>query len=96
VLRSAESLARTEKTLAALRTDDAHPSTEDWELTNLQTVAATLVASAAVREETRGSHWREDFPDRDDARWHRHLRATLVDGAVDVRAGPELEAEGPA
>jgi L-aspartate oxidase len=96
VLRSAESLARTEKTLAALRTDDAHPSTEDWELTNLQTVAATLVASAAVREETRGSHWREDFPDRDDARWHRHLRATLVGGAVDVRAGPELEAEGPA
>jgi succinate dehydrogenase/fumarate reductase flavoprotein subunit len=42
-------------------------------------VAAALVAAAACREETRGSHWREDFPDRADARWLGHLD-TLLDG----------------
>ena len=31
------------------------------------TVAAALVAAAARREETRGCHWREDFPDSDRA-----------------------------
>ena len=38
------------------------PSTATWEATNLVTVAAALVAAAWRREETRGSHWREDFP----------------------------------
>jgi L-aspartate oxidase len=30
-------------------------------------VAAALVAAAARRQETRGCHWREDFPDSDRA-----------------------------
>ncbi len=46
-------------------------------MTNLHTVATALVAAASRREETRGCHWREDFPDRDDARWHGHLLAGL-------------------
>ncbi len=37
-----------------------------WETTNLVTVGALLADAALRREETRGSHWREDFPDRDD------------------------------
>ena len=35
-----------------------------------------LTAAAARREETRGSHWREDFPEADDA-WLGHLVTTL-------------------
>jgi L-aspartate oxidase len=38
-----------------------------WETTNLLTISAALADAAALREETRGSHWREDFPERDDA-----------------------------
>ncbi len=26
-----------------------------------------------MREETRGSHWRDDFPERDDAQWRGNL-----------------------
>jgi len=34
---------------------------------------STLLAEAALlREETRGSHWREDFPGRDDAHQSGH------------------------
>ena len=59
------------------------PRPEAWDATNLHTVSTALVAAASRREETRGCHWREDFPDRDDARWHGHLLAALgVDGVL--------------
>jgi L-aspartate oxidase len=77
VLRSAHSLATTAKDLDALagRTSDA-PGPAAWEATDLHLVATALVAAATRREETRGAHWREDFPETDDA-WRGHLVTTL-------------------
>ena len=43
---------------------------------NLLTVATAVVAAAYARTETRGAHWREDFPETDDA-WRGHLRGAL-------------------
>ncbi|KMO95975.1 L-aspartate oxidase [Streptomyces roseus] len=87
VLRSAESLRAAAaaledlyaKALTALETDGktAVPGVETWEATNLLCVARVLVAAALRREETRGCHWREDHPDRDDAAWRRHLVVRL-------------------
>ena len=57
--------------------DGGAPGTEAWETTNLLTVAAALVQAATLREETRGAHWRDDFPDRDDVNWRGHLDVTL-------------------
>ncbi|MFG2490047.1 L-aspartate oxidase [Streptomyces caniferus] len=53
------------------------PGVEAWEATNLLCVARVLVAAAQRRAETRGCHWREDHPERDDASWRRHFRITL-------------------
>ncbi|MBI0294452.1 L-aspartate oxidase [Streptomyces sp. PRKS01-29] len=97
VLRSAGSLARAadrldrvhDEAAAQLRRDGktAEPGVETWEATNLHLVARVLVAAALRREETRGCHWREDRPERDDAAWRRHLLVTLrPDGALDVRS----------
>ena len=81
VIRDAAGLARAAgslQKLAAQRSSD--PRTESWEATNLLTVASALVAAASRRAETRGVHWREDCPERDDQRWCGHL---------DLRLGPD-------
>jgi L-aspartate oxidase len=44
-----------------------------WELQNLLTVARLMVAAALWREESRGVHFREDFPQPDDSRWRVRL-----------------------
>jgi L-aspartate oxidase len=77
VLRSAESLAATAKALAASSVSrDARPETESWEATNIHTVASALTATATVREETRGCHWREDYAATSDE-WRGHLTSAL-------------------
>ncbi|KNB52063.1 L-aspartate oxidase [Streptomyces caatingaensis] len=81
VLRSRQSLERAAAELARIEEEAAdkavEPGTDAWEATNLLLVARVLVAAALFREETRGSHWREDRPDRDDAAWRRHVLVTL-------------------
>jgi L-aspartate oxidase len=76
VLRSAESLAATATTLGQLGTRRADARMDTWEATNLVTVATALVSAAAQREETRGCHWREDFPIAADA-WLGHFLARI-------------------
>ncbi|HEY6595243.1 MAG TPA: L-aspartate oxidase [Asanoa sp.] len=76
VLRSADTLARTSATLVGLGPTRSTPRTASWEATNLLTVASALVAAAAVRAETRGCHWREDFPTARDE-WLGHLLSAV-------------------
>jgi L-aspartate oxidase len=52
------------------RTFDARPG---WELQNLLTVARLMIRSALEREESRGTHYRRDFAERNDGRWQRHI-----------------------
>ena len=46
------------------------------ELGNMLDVAQVIVASALAREESRGAHYRTDFPERDDANWLQHTVAS--------------------
>lgn len=45
---------------------------ETLEFDNLIAQAAVTAGSALAREETRGGHAREDFPQRDDEKWMKH------------------------
>jgi L-aspartate oxidase len=84
VLRDAGSLTTTAKLVADLTertTEIAGPDT--WETTNLVTISAALVDAADRREETRGCHWREDYPERDDEQWRvRWVSRLDVDGRL--------------
>jgi L-aspartate oxidase len=97
VLRSGESMAATALGLADLvaqHPDDTTtgkgeaPQVETWEATNLHMVATALTAAARLREETRGCHWREDFPDRDDAAWRCHLVSTMAADGITLTTTP--------
>jgi L-aspartate oxidase len=86
VIRTAAGLERAAARLARLP-GDAHrrpdvpgaPGTAEWETTNLHLVATALTRVAALREETRGGHYREDFPDTDDA-WRGRLVSRVDPG----------------
>ena len=42
-------------------------------LHSIVTVGLRIARAALYREESRGGHYRSDFPSRDDARWQRHI-----------------------
>jgi len=49
-----------------------------WEVGGVLDVAEVIVRGALMREESRGSHYRRDFPTRDDAQWLKHTLATYT------------------
>ena len=48
---------------------------EALELSHLLELAEGLVVGALARKESRGAHWRDDFPTRDDVNWMQHTLA---------------------
>jgi L-aspartate oxidase len=68
----------------ARRYADAFPSAQwtrrEYEARSLARVARAIVVCALAREESRGAHYRNDFPQRDDVRFgtHSHLAGDSV------------------
>ena len=50
--------------------EDAIPG---WELQNMLTACFLITTAAYTRTESRGAHYRLDYPDRDDEHWRLHL-----------------------
>ncbi len=57
-----------------------------WELQNMLTIAGLMIWSALQRQESRGVHYRSDYPAHDDRNWLRHLtcpafsESSILDG----------------
>jgi succinate dehydrogenase / fumarate reductase, flavoprotein subunit len=106
VVRVEEGLRKMDELLGGLRARYARAVVQDkgkvyntdlmeaWELGALLDCADTLVTAALARDESRGGHYREDHPLREDDRWLRHsLAYREEDGSIrleykDVKMGP--------
>jgi succinate dehydrogenase / fumarate reductase flavoprotein subunit len=101
VYRTEESLKQAEEDIAALKlrygqvaiTDKGHRFNSDLleaiELGFLLDLAQILVVGARARNESRGGHFREDYPHRDDVNFMRHTMAYRgPDGTIQVDYKP--------
>jgi succinate dehydrogenase / fumarate reductase flavoprotein subunit len=61
---------------------------EAFELQNMLTIAEIIVFSALQRQESRGAHFRNDFPDRNDSRWLKHTLVFQTPNKLLVRYKP--------
>ncbi len=96
IVRNAESLARAEAALAELRAEHqayALPSVgrdrtfnltwHDWlNLGSLIAVSRAIVCAARARENSRGAHFRDDYPDAGDLAHSTYTRVRLQEGTL--------------
>ncbi len=82
IIRNREGLSQALSTAQEIHTEALRlPAADDplelqriLELRSAARVAALILSAAMRREESRGAHFREDFPERDDKHWLGHLR----------------------
>jgi L-aspartate oxidase len=73
IVRDGRSLAEAKAILSAWQATLPAPTDRpSHELSNLLTCARLVTEGALMREESRGAHYRSDFPERSQA-WHRHI-----------------------
>jgi L-aspartate oxidase len=58
------------------------PGPEAWRSLNLVTVALLMTRAAVRRQESRGAHFRQDFPERNDADWRVHVTDRLTTSCI--------------
>ncbi|TRU69922.1 MAG: succinate dehydrogenase/fumarate reductase flavoprotein subunit [Microcystis viridis Mv_BB_P_19951000_S69] len=61
---------------------------EAWELQSLMVVGEIILTSALNRQESRGAHSREDFPQRDDQNFLQHTLAYYSPDRIDINYMP--------
>jgi len=61
---------------------------EALELEIMLKLAEVIVYSALQREESRGAHYRNDFPERNDEAWLKHILIFQVPSGLEVRYKP--------
>jgi L-aspartate oxidase len=77
ILRNGKELASAIATLQSIETRHTDkPNRFEHELRNLHTLACLITRCALAREESRGSHYRSDFPYRDDDAFQKHSQVT--------------------
>ncbi|OGB87131.1 L-aspartate oxidase [candidate division WOR-1 bacterium RIFCSPHIGHO2_02_FULL_45_12] len=73
IVRSKKSLGQALKMLKQVNPNQAPANREEIELRNLAQVAKLITQAALDRKESRGAHFRSDFPKKNDKKWQKHL-----------------------
>ena len=82
IMRDGKELAGAFTQLQAIELPKSEkPGRTEYEVRNLHSLAVSIARSALAREESRGSHYRADFPYRDDEKFDKH---SIVQKGKDV------------
>lgn len=76
LFRERDGLARAVAVLEGATASASPATAEQYRQRNLVTVARLIARAALRREESRGGHYRADFPERDDRHWQVHVTDT--------------------
>jgi len=100
IFRTKGSMTSALETVRALKGRAAHLFIQDrgrifnseliqaFELTSLLEIAEVIVMGALAREESRGAHYRSDFPQRDDGQWLKHTVASRTPNGPQLTYSP--------
>jgi len=83
--RDARHLAETEEIIEFWQSyvlDKEFADPRGWQLQNMLTLARLVARSANQRQESRGTHFRTDFPERDDAHWQHHIVRSVASASA--------------
>jgi len=67
---------------------DAHYLTRLEEVRNMALIAELMLRASLMRTESRASHYREDYPDHNDADWMKWIVVQKTDGGIHFRTEP--------
>jgi succinate dehydrogenase/fumarate reductase flavoprotein subunit len=70
-------LEATWRSLDAWMANDRPLDGDGWRIASILTVGRLIARAALRREESRGAHYRDDFPVRDDIHWQRRISETI-------------------
>jgi L-aspartate oxidase len=76
IVRGAEDLAEADALIEFWQSyvlDKIFDQPAGWELQNMLALGRLMAHAALVRTETRGVHFRSDWPERDDGHWQKHI-----------------------
>lgn len=95
VIRNEKSLADAQREILALREQLQAVSPTDYrqlsqaiKLGNMLTVSEMVCKAALARTESRGAHYRTDYPEQNDAQWLKRIEVCCYNGEMTLRAVP--------
>ncbi|MFH1646702.1 MAG: FAD-binding protein [Chloroflexota bacterium] len=90
--KAIEEIRELKKEVPRLSAPDFKRFNLEWgraiELASMMEAAEIIAESALAREESRGAHYRREFPRRDDRKWLKHTSARLEGGLLKMGTAP--------
>ena len=77
-----QQLKKLHREVVHFRPEDPSVLVEYNQLRNVIILGLAVLTSALVREESRGAHFRSDFPDKEDAKWLKNIEVNWENGEL--------------